>query len=85
MIYHVYSIYDRRAGQYLTPTFEQSDPVAVRNFVHAVMTSGTILTSHRSDFDLFQIGSFDSDSGELLSFRPADFELVCRGGDIDVG
>lgn len=80
----VYSIFDSRAGQYLTPTFESSDAVAARNFSHAVATSGSILTSHRFDFSLVRIGVFDVDSGEIDSYSHSDFELILRGADVDV-
>lgn len=75
----VYTIRDKKVG-YLNPTFEQNDEVAARNFVHAVKTSGTILTSHREDFALYCIGMFDTVSARfVLNDTP---ELVINGGDI---
>lgn len=76
----VYTIKDKKVG-YLNPTFEQNDEVAARNFVHAVQTSGTILTSHREDFALYRLGMFDTQVGRFtLGDVP---ELVIDGGDVN--
>lgn len=70
MILNVYAMKDSRSG-WLNPTFEANDQIAVRNFTHAVQTSGTVLTSHKQDFSLYQIGTYDTDSGLINSCIPA--------------
>lgn len=62
---NVYSIRDSKTG-FLSPTFEINDAVAMRNFEHAVVNSDSVLFSHARDFDLFKIGTFDSDTGRLM-------------------
>lgn len=79
MKYGVYCINDARAG-WLTPTVESNDSVAYRNFAHAVLNAGTVLTSHKKDFRLYLIGYFDSDTGEIERVVPT---LVADGGDIE--
>lgn len=64
MIYGVYSIRDVKTG-FMTPTIEVNDEAAVRNFSHAVVNSDSILFSFATDFALYRIGSFDSDSASL--------------------
>lgn len=64
MIYSVYAIRDVKTG-FMTPTFDQNDQTAIRNFSHAVVNSDTILSSFCKDFSLYRLGSFDSDSGLL--------------------
>lgn len=79
MIVNVYSIRDVKTG-FLTPTFEVNDAVAMRNFSHAVHNSDSILFSHFKDFDLYKVGTFDSDSGRLM---PIELPiLVMAGADV---
>lgn len=65
MKFNVYSIRDSKTG-FLSPTFEINDVVAMRNFEHAVVNSDSVLFTHARDFDLFKIGTFDSDTGRLM-------------------
>ncbi len=70
MIINVYSIRDVKAG-FLSPTFEMSDEVAIRNFVHGVSCASgdSLFFTHAKDFSLYAIGSFDTDKGILLPFN----------------
>lgn len=65
----VYSIRDRLSG-FLQPTFEVNDQVAYRNFEHAILQGGSLLSSHSADYDLCCIGKFDQESGVLESMVP---------------
>lgn len=79
MMLNVYSIRDVRSG-FLTPTVEQNDYIAARNFANAIMESHGVLFTHASDFQLFRIGEFDSDKGVL---KPAQLhELVSDGAEV---
>lgn len=78
MIINVYAMKDARLG-WLQPTFEPNDEVAFRNFEHAVQTSGTIMTSHKTDFSLYKIGTFDTESGLINSCIP---EFIVGGDSI---
>lgn len=80
MITNVYCIKDAKVG-WLQPTFETNDDVAMRNFAHAVMSTGTVLTTHKQDFDLFKIGTFDTDSGLINSCIP---QFIIGGDSIVV-
>lgn len=64
MIYGVYSIRDAKTG-FMSPVIEVNDAAAARNFFHSVSTSEGILFTYASDFSLYLIGKFDSDSGVL--------------------
>ncbi|WGL31333.1 nonstructural protein [Dipodfec virus UOA04_Rod_939] len=64
MIYGVYAMRDVKVG-FLTPSVDVNDQTAVRNFVHAVVNSESVLYSHAKDFALYRIGSYDSDMGTL--------------------
>lgn len=79
MMLNVYSIRDVRSG-FLTPTIDQNDYIAARNFANAIMESKGVLFTHASDFQLFRIGEFDSDKGVL---KPAQLhELVSDGAEV---
>ena len=79
MMLNVYSIRDVRSG-FLTPTVDQNDYIAARNFANAIMESKGVLFTHASDFQLFRIGEFDSDKGVLI---PAQLhELVSDGAEV---
>lgn len=64
MIYGVYSIRDVKTG-FMSPTIEQNDDAAARNFYHAVANSDGILFTYASDFSLYRIANFDSDTGVM--------------------
>lgn len=79
MTYRLYAIRDSVANQYLAPMVDQSDATAMRNFAHTILTSGGTITTHPQDYDLYYLGDYDSDTGDL---RPLPAILVVRGGDI---
>lgn len=81
MILGIYCIRDAKVG-WLTPTVDQNDATAARNFVHAMKNSQSILYTHPKDFDLWKIGQFDTDKGQIESLFPGS--LVFEGASADV-
>lgn len=77
MILGVYAMRDVHTG-YMTPTVDQNDAVAMRNFSHAVQ-SGGVLRTHAGDFVLCRLGSFDSISGIISSQEPV---VILRGSEV---
>lgn len=77
MIYNVFAVRDNKVG-FLTPTIDVNKDSAIRNFRHAFMRDDTLFHTHAKDFDLFLIGSFDSDSGIITPVSP---EFVFSGAD----
>lgn len=69
MISNLYCVRDAKTG-FMTPTLDLSDASAMRNFAHAIVSSPSVLTSFTQDFDLYCLGSFDSDSGVVSSLVP---------------
>ena len=79
MILGVYAIQDLKSG-FMTPTVEQNDAVAIRNFENACQNSGSVLFSHVKDFRLMKLGEYDSETGRLI---PADLiSVVIDGTDV---
>ena len=69
MKYPIYSIRDSKVG-FMTPTIDQNDASAARNFEHAVMNSASLMNSHPGDYALYRIGEFDSESGDIFGCMP---------------
>lgn len=79
MIYRVYSIRDRLTG-FMSPVLEQSDMVAIRNFRMACDSQKrdmSIIAFNPSDFSLYHIADFDTESGSMIRCDPLDF--ICHG------
>lgn len=81
MIYGVYAIYDSAANVFTAPTIDISDASAVRSFQQAIANSGSVMNFKPDDFSLFQVGTFDVETGELAPFTPPSRLVV--GSDVD--
>lgn len=79
MIYPIYAVRDLMTG-FMSPTVDMNDVSAARNFTHAVKTSDGVMHTNPSDFDLFRVGSFDTETGQIDSVWP--IELITSGGDV---
>lgn len=64
MRYPVCSVRDSKTG-FLAPAIDLNCDAAERAFGHAISRSPDVLGTCPSDFDLYQIGWFNTDSGEL--------------------
>ncbi len=82
MIYGVYAIYDSAAGVFTAPTIDISDASAVRSFQHALANSGSIMNFKPDDFSLYQVGTFDVETGYVDSLVPPSRLFVGSDGNI---
>lgn len=82
MTYGVYSIYDSAAGVFTSPTIDISDASAVRNFQQALVNCGSIMNFKPDDFSLYQIGSFEVESGVLVPMVPPSRLFAGSDGNI---
>lgn len=84
MTYGVYSFRDNKTsfGQIW---YDHSDESSKRGFAMMVNNPDGIMGFSPSDFDLFKIGEFDSETGQLDPVWPIEF--LCNGramvGDIE--
>lgn len=74
----VCSVYDRAAQFYGRPFFVVAAGQATRSFRDEVNRSDSEMGKHPEDFDLWQLGVFDDNSG---LFEPAVVQMV-RGKDV---
>lgn len=77
MIYGVFSIRDLKTG-FLSVTVDVSDASAKRGFEHATRKPDSLFFTHPSDYSLYRVGSFDTDTGVLTSIDP---DLICHATD----
>lgn len=78
MIKNVYAIRDARVG-FMTPIIEENDACAMRGFENAVLARDGYFANFASDYDLYRLGSFDSDSGQFDNELPV---LLVSGASI---
>lgn len=78
MTLSMYSIRDALSG-FLTPVLEDNDAIAMRNFAMAcdVSNKQSLMSWRSSDFSLYRIATFDTNSGLITPISPPD--LVCSG------
>lgn len=62
---YVYSIYDSKAEAYLRPFFTTTKGLALREFVAAANETGQPLNMYPSDYTLFEMGTYDTQSGRI--------------------
>lgn len=77
MIYGVYAIRDLKTG-YLAPTVDVNNASAVRNFRHAASRVESLFYSSPADYQLFRIGTYDTEDGVLI---PEQHELLASATD----
>lgn len=78
MKFGMYAIKDAKTG-FMTPTIDQNDASALRNFEHAVNQSDSLLYSHSNDFTLCKLASFDTDTG-ICDVLPVPFVVADASG-----
>lgn len=77
----IFCVKDRATNLFGTPMFLMATGQATRSFSDEVnrKEAGNQLNMHPDDFDLYQLGYFDSDDGSFETHAP---ELVVRGKDV---
>lgn len=74
----MFAIFDRALNGFMPPFSAQSKGLALRMFGDALKQGDTPMAAHPKDFDLYHIGGFDEDTGELV---PAARSQIARGED----
>ncbi|AXH73330.1 MAG: nonstructural protein [Microviridae sp.] len=67
MKHNIMSIKDRLAGSFQRPWASPSLAVAMRAFMDEIKNPETALAKHPEDYDLYEVGEFDDDSGSMTS------------------
>ncbi len=69
MILKSFSIYDTKAEAFLPPFFCPTSGVAIRNFEAAANEQGHAFNKHATDYNLFELGTFDDVTGIITSLK----------------
>lgn len=80
MKYNLYAMRDSATREFLSVTVDKNDDSAIRNFDYAVLNTPQ-LRFMPSDFALYKLGSYDSDSGKIESIPP---EVIRLGTESEV-
>ena len=70
MKYGIYCIYDEAAGVFTAPTIDISDESSKRNFQKMCSDAGSIMNFKPSDFSLYVVGFFDTETGYIEPLSP---------------
>lgn len=83
MIRKVFSVYDTKAGAYMTPFFYPSEAMAIRAFTQAVLSPEHDIHAFPQDYTLFAIGEFDDEKGWIEPHAPRSLGngVEFKGGD----
>lgn len=79
MIQKMFGVYDLKACAYLQPFFSINAGSAIRAFSDAANDGKSPIAVHPSDYQLFELGSFDDATGVLLP--AAQQKLLCLASD----
>ena len=69
MTYGIYAVRDVKTG-FLSPTLDVNGDSAIRNFEHAVHRADSLFYTHASDYSLYRIGDYDTDTGTIIPAVP---------------
>jgi len=61
----LFSIRDFKSNHFVSPFPAENTDVALRLFTNEVQHSGGLVTKYPQDFGLYQIGSFNPDTGDV--------------------
>lgn len=66
----LYSIRDKKLASFNAPFASESEVQATRQFGVVARDNTTQLSYYPDDFDLYEVGSFDINSGKLETIEP---------------
>lgn len=77
---HVFSVYDRASGVYGQPFFSHNQQTAIRSLASEVNRRDdptSVLSNSPSDFDLFELGQYEQDTGRFSLHENPVFLCSC--------
>ncbi len=75
----IYTIKDAQAAVFMKPTFFQTEEIAKRTFLQAVMNPNETMGQFPADYTLYKVGQYDDESGTP---QPQDPLRICNGEEI---
>lgn len=77
MNYGLYAIKDTLVG-FLQPFIQPNDATATREFANMVNKSQSAVSVNYQNMELYKLGSYDSDTGIVIS----DVQYLVKGADV---
>ena len=74
------AVKDRALDAFMQPFFVDSIGVAVRSFSDEVNRAESPMNSHPEDYDLYHVGFFDEDTGNVSS--SGEVRCIARAQDV---
>lgn len=76
MIQKAFSLYDSKAQFFSAPFFQHHAGQAIRSVADLAADLNTTVGRHPADFQLYQVGTFDDQTGHLESCPPIPLGLA---------
>lgn len=70
MIVRLYSLFDRRMREFGAVMTAKNDEAILRGLEDQLKNSGGMIEKHPKDFDVYVVGEFDDESGEVARLAP---------------
>lgn len=84
MFFQVVAVKDLAVNSFTTPVVVNHVGSAIREFTSAASNPKSEFYIHAADFELFHLGEFDSDTGEVVCFPEGPRRLI-RALDVKAG
>lgn len=75
MIDKMFCLYDKKAAVYMSPFTERNDATAVRMVQGLLAQRNSNVAQYPEDFDLYYLGDFDTEDGELTPGVKPEFKV----------
>jgi len=74
---HLIAVRDDATESYMNPFVVAHLGMAIRSFMDELKAEDSVIGKHPKDYDLYRLGTFDQETGELTSEQ----ERIARGRD----
>lgn len=87
MIKSIYVMRDQKSGVYGSPITHYTDATITRDISSALKSDKPTMDfqQYPSDFDLYKIGSFDTDSGKIIANDPIHVIALASLQEVKIG
>ena len=76
MIKYIFAVYDKQAEQFVTDFTDISPGLAIRGFEDALKNPEIAMSKHPEDFDLYQLGTMETDTGLMEQPSTGPYKLL---------
>lgn len=84
MFFKLYSVYDSKAGAYITPFFLVNKGVALRSFMAACNDPASDFARFPGDYTLFELGDWEPETGKIKMYdAPLNLGTALQFKEID--